>query len=159
MSNLRGGCMRSSLSLKTLLLVIAGLIAFCLVALTQGRNSSHASGLPVGAPAPGCPSDNAGLKLPPGFCATVFADGMGHARHMVVAPDGVLYVNTWSGRYYGNGKTHPGGFLVALQDKAGSGKADVIERFGETVQPVGAAVPVSASTKIPSTPKSTTASY
>ena len=37
-----------------------------------------------------------------GFCATVFADNIGHARHMVVAPNGVVYVNTWSGRYYAN---------------------------------------------------------
>jgi len=68
----------------------------------------------------------------------VFADGIGHARHMVVAPSGVLYVNTWSGRYYGNDTPHAGGFLVALQDKSGTGKADVIERFGETVQSGGA---------------------
>jgi len=47
-----------------------------------------------------CP--NAGLKLPPGFCATVFADQLGHARHLAVADNGVVYVNTWSGRYYGN---------------------------------------------------------
>ena len=84
-----------------------------------------------------CPNNDAGLKLPPGFCATVFADGIGHARHMVVAPNGVVYVNTWSGDYYGNDKTHPGGFLVALHDKTGSGKADVIERFGETAQSGG----------------------
>jgi glucose/arabinose dehydrogenase/cytochrome c5 len=76
--------------------------------------------------------------LPAGFCATVFADGIGHARQMAVAPNGVLYVNTWSGRYYGNDKPHAGGFLVALQDKSGTGKADVIERFGETVQAGGA---------------------
>jgi hypothetical protein len=49
-----------------------------------------------------CPNDDSGLKLPPGFCATVFADGIGHARHMVVTTNGVMYVNTWSGRYYGN---------------------------------------------------------
>jgi glucose/arabinose dehydrogenase/mono/diheme cytochrome c family protein len=85
-----------------------------------------------------CPNDDSGLKLPAGFCATVFADGIGHARHMVVAPSGVLYVNTWSGRYYGNDTPRPGGFLVALQDKSGTGKADVIERFGETVQSGGA---------------------
>jgi glucose/arabinose dehydrogenase/mono/diheme cytochrome c family protein len=85
-----------------------------------------------------CPSANSGLKLPPGFCATVFADGIGHARHMVVSPDGVLYVNTWSGVYYGNAAPHAGGFLVALQDKTGAGKADVIERFGETAQSGGA---------------------
>jgi glucose/arabinose dehydrogenase/mono/diheme cytochrome c family protein len=85
-----------------------------------------------------CPSDDSGLKLPAGFCATVFADDIGHARHMVVAPSGILYANTWSGRYYGNDTPHSGGFLVALQDKSGMGKADVIERFGETVQSGGA---------------------
>jgi len=85
-----------------------------------------------------CPNDDSGLKLPTGFCATVFADGIGHARHMVVGPNGVLYVNTWSGRYYGDDTPHPGGFLVALQDKSGAGKVDMIERFGETVQSGGA---------------------
>jgi glucose/arabinose dehydrogenase/mono/diheme cytochrome c family protein len=86
----------------------------------------------------GCPDNDSGLKLPPGFCASVFADGIGHARHLVVAPNGVVYVNTWSGRYYGNDTPHAGGFLVALQDTAGTGKADVSQRFGETVQSGGA---------------------
>ena len=67
-----------------------------------------------------CPNDDTGLKLPPGFCATVFADGIGHARHMAVTPGGVVYVNTWSGHYYGNDKPHEGGFLVALQDPSGN---------------------------------------
>jgi glucose/arabinose dehydrogenase len=86
----------------------------------------------------GCPQNDSGLTLPPGFCASIFADGIGHARHLVVAPDGVVYVNTWSGRYYGNDTPHAGGFLVALHDTSGTGKADVIERFGETVQSGGA---------------------
>ena len=81
-----------------------------------------------------CPAGDSGLKLPPGFCATVFADKIGHARHLVVAPNGVVYINTWSGRYYGNDKPHEGGFLVALQDTTGSGHADVNKRFGDTVQ-------------------------
>jgi glucose/arabinose dehydrogenase/mono/diheme cytochrome c family protein len=85
-----------------------------------------------------CPEDDSGLKLPPGFCATIFADGIGHARHLAVAPNGVVYVNTWSGRYYGNDTPHAGGFLVALQDTKGAGKADLIQRFGETVQSGGA---------------------
>jgi glucose/arabinose dehydrogenase len=99
---------------------------------------------PPGAPAHGaaaataCPQDDAGLKLPPGFCATVFADGIGHARQLVVAASGVVYVNTWSGRYYGNDAPHAGGFLVALQDTTGSGKADVQQRFGDTVHSGGA---------------------
>ncbi len=85
-----------------------------------------------------CPHDDSGLKLPAGFCATIFADGVGHARHLAVAPNGVVYVNTWSGRYYGNDTPHAGGFLVALQDTTGSGKANVNQRFGETVQNGGA---------------------
>jgi glucose/arabinose dehydrogenase len=85
-----------------------------------------------------CPADTTGLRLPAGFCATIFADGIGHARHMAVAANGVVYVNTWSGRYYGNEPPHAGGFLVALQDTAGAGTANVIQRFGETVQSGGA---------------------
>ena len=85
-----------------------------------------------------CLNDDNALTLPPGFCATVFADGIGHARHLVVSPSGVVYVNTWSGRYYGNDVPHAGGFLVALQNKNGTGKAEIIQRFGETVQSGGA---------------------
>src|ERR1700679_2128977 len=58
-----------------------------------------------------CPNDDSTLKLAPGFCASVFADGIGHARHLVVSPSGLVYVNTWSGRYYGNDVPHAGGFL------------------------------------------------
>jgi glucose/arabinose dehydrogenase len=43
-----------------------------------------------------CPETDSGLKLPAGFCATIFADGIGHARHLVVAANGVVYVNTWA---------------------------------------------------------------
>jgi glucose/arabinose dehydrogenase/mono/diheme cytochrome c family protein len=81
-----------------------------------------------------CAADNGGLTLPNGFCATVFADSIGHARHLVVAPNGTVYVNTWSGTYYGNDTPHPGGFVVALRDTTGDGKADIISRFGDSVQ-------------------------
>ena len=81
-----------------------------------------------------CPGDNGGITLPAGFCATVFADNIGHARHLVVAPNGVVYVNTWSGTYYGNDTPPPGGFLVALQDINGDGQADVTARFGDTIE-------------------------
>ena len=90
------------------------------------------------AKAKGCPNETNGLKLPAGFCATVFADGIGHARHLAVGSNGVVYINTWSGDYYDFDKVHEGGFLVALQDKSGSGRADVIERFGETQKTGGA---------------------
>lgn len=77
-----------------------------------------------------CPGDNGGLTLPSGFCATVFADNIGHVRHMTVAPNGVLYVNTWSGRFYHFDTPPAGGFLVALRDSKGDGHAQTIERFG-----------------------------
>jgi glucose/arabinose dehydrogenase/cytochrome c553 len=84
-------------------------------------------------PTGGAACDNdTGITLPPGFCATVFADKLGHPRQMVVAPDGVLYVNTWSGRYYQNDTPPPGGFLIALKDTHDDGHADVVQRFGET---------------------------
>ena len=124
--------MRNNLKNKTLLIGLAAFTAmYAGVSLTRARSQPHPLAGSKGEP---CTNDDSGLKLPSGFCATVFADGIGHARQMVVAPSGVLYVNTWSGRYYGNDTPHAGGFLVALQDKSGSGKADVIERFGETVQ-------------------------
>lgn len=116
---------------KTLIALVAifgGAVGLAWLAPGQTRADSAAA-----QKIEGCPASDAGLKLPAGFCATVFADGIGHARHMVMAPNGALYVNTWSGTYYGNEKPHEGGFLVALQDKTGSGKADVIERFGGTV--------------------------
>jgi glucose/arabinose dehydrogenase/mono/diheme cytochrome c family protein len=112
-----------------------------LAAMYAGSSSAPAKSRPHPGPdakSQACPNDDSGLKLPAGFCAAVFADGIGHARHMAVSPNGVLYVNTWSGRYYGDDKPHAGGFLVALKDKSGAGKADVIERFGETVQSGGA---------------------
>src|SRR5581483_11779681 len=87
---------------------------------------------------PSCANDDSGLKLSPGFCATIFADNLGHARHMAVAPNGVVYVNTWSGRYYDNKNTPEGGFLVALQGKSSTGKAEVVQRFGETEKTGGA---------------------
>ncbi len=76
-------------------------------------------------------ADIGNVTLSPGFCATIFADNLGHARHMVVAPNGVVYVNTWSGRYYANDKPPAGGFLLALKD-GGAGKAATVERFGDS---------------------------
>jgi glucose/arabinose dehydrogenase/mono/diheme cytochrome c family protein len=77
-----------------------------------------------------CAGDNGGITLPSGFCATVFADKIGHVRQMAVAPNGVLYVNTWSGLYYRNDTPPAGGFLIALRDTTGSGRADQVVRFG-----------------------------
>src|SRR5271163_851460 len=66
-----------------------------------------------------CQGGNGGLTLSPGFCATVFADNLGHVRHLVVAANGTVYANTWSGRYFPNSPPPPGGFLLALRDTKG----------------------------------------
>jgi glucose/arabinose dehydrogenase len=81
-----------------------------------------------------CAADNAGLTLPAGFCATVFADTIGHARHLAIAPNGDVYINTWSGRYYGNAPPPRGAFVVALRDTTRDGVADVITRFGDSIR-------------------------
>ena len=114
--------------------------------MSQGRTWIHwiagfgilLSGAALAAEAAGgkCAGDNAGLTLSPGFCATLFADHLGHARHLAVTGDGSVYVNTWSGEYYTYGhvdKLPAGGFLVALRDTRGSGHADLIKRFGDGV--------------------------
>jgi glucose/arabinose dehydrogenase len=82
-----------------------------------------------------CTGDNAGLTLPKGFCATIFADDLGSTRHIVVADDGTLYANT-SGR----AGFFSGGALIALKDKDGDGKADVNVHFGESVGGTGIAL-------------------
>jgi glucose/arabinose dehydrogenase len=81
----------------------------------------------------GCDQDNAGLMLPPGFCASVFADNIGRARHITVAPNGDVYVNTWSSSYT-ELKNAPGGYIVALRDTNRDGKADMVQRFGPVHQ-------------------------
>jgi glucose/arabinose dehydrogenase/cytochrome c5 len=128
--------MRNGLTNRTLAFALVAFAAVCLGDLIAPAHDQSNPAAAVKSQA--CPNDDTGLQLPVGFCATVFADGVGHVRHMVVAPSGILYANTWSGRYYGNDTPHAGGFLLALQDTSGSGKAGVIERFGETVQSGGA---------------------
>ena len=65
-----------------------------------------------------CEADNAGLTLPPGFCAVIVADNVGAARHMAVRDNGDLYVAI------NNRPGVPGG-VVALRDTDNDGKADV----------------------------------
>src|SRR5450432_1021980 len=108
-------------------------------AWSAGRRSAAALILLIGTAhsvpvrsASGCADSGTGITLSPGFCATIFADNVGHARHLVVSASGVVYVNTWSGVYYNSGPIPDGGFLVALQDTKNSGNADVVKRFGES---------------------------
>lgn len=70
------------------------------------------------ADAPACDPGNAGITLPPGFCAYLAAEGLGVARHMAVAANGDLYVAL------------QGGGVAALRSTKGDGRFDVKEKFG-----------------------------
>jgi glucose/arabinose dehydrogenase len=119
---------------------VQGVLALCLIAGaacakgdqtpadTAGTTPAGAAGAAPAATA--CPGDNDGLTLPAGFCATVFADSLGHARHIVVAANGDVYVNTQTDPSVPKGSTPDAPFVVALRDTTGDGKADVIVRFG-----------------------------
>jgi glucose/arabinose dehydrogenase len=76
--------------------------------------------LPAGMRPPGC---TAGLQLPEGFCATVFVENVPGVRHIVVAPNGDVFVNTQA---RGGGSAG----ILALRDTSGDGKADLQQRFG-----------------------------
>jgi glucose/arabinose dehydrogenase len=104
--------------------------AFGALLLTGLPSAAQDAGRTGAQAAEPCAGDNGGITLPAGFCATVFADNVGHARQMAVAPNGALYVNTWSGRYYRNDTPPAGGFLIALRDTTGHGRADEVVRFG-----------------------------
>ncbi len=64
-----------------------------------------------------CEPGDAGIALPPGFCATVFADGLGRARHLAIREDGAVFVMLRPGRGDRGG-------MVALRDADGDGVAD-----------------------------------
>ena len=69
---------------------------------------------------PVCAPDNAGLTLPPGFCAQVVADSVGTARHIAIAPNGDLYVALRDSN----------ASVVVLRDADGDGVAEQREKFG-----------------------------
>ena len=78
--------------------------------------------------APVCAADNAGLTLPAGFCASIFADSLGGARHMAIASNGdVLIIRQNRQR----GDTTGGGIMV-FRPQA-TGRAKFVGSFG----PVG----------------------
>ena len=103
------------------LLIVTAAPAAVSLAQDKGAATAKARGA--------CEPGNGGLTLPPGFCASVFADNLGRARQLTVAPNGDVYVNTWSSSYT-QLKNAPGGYVVGLRDTDKDGKADQIERFG-----------------------------
>jgi glucose/arabinose dehydrogenase len=67
-----------------------------------------------------CDTDNGGLHLPAGFCASVFADRVGAPRHIAVSASGDVYTML------------SGGAVLALRDTNGDGHADVRATFGRS---------------------------
>jgi len=70
--------------------------------------------------APVCAADNAGLTLPPGFCAQIVADSVGTARHIAIAPNGDVFVAL----------RDTNGGVMALRDGDGDGVAEQRQKFG-----------------------------
>lgn len=100
---------------------------------TVGADSTAAT---AAAPAATCPDTSAGLTLPTGFCATIFADSVMNGRHAVVASNGDVYITVegtapspekqMSGADKG---TAPYSF-AALRDTNHDGKADIVKHVG-----------------------------
>ena len=114
--------------------VLAAVTALSVIAVAGAFQAFHwqpESGASVGADigahhsAPKCDEGNGGITLPAGFCASVFADKLGAARHPVVAPNGDVYIALAVRR-----STATTGGVVVLRDTDDDGKADKQEAFG-----------------------------
>jgi glucose/arabinose dehydrogenase len=68
------------------------------------------------------PKSDVSLTIPNGFTATVFAAGLGKARHITVTPSGYIYVKLASSKKGNN--------IVRLKDQNGDGVADEEMDFG-----------------------------
>ncbi len=94
------------------------------LAVTAQCGGSGDSGAPTPPTTPTtsveCDNDNGGLSLPAGFCAAVFADNVGPARHIVVTASGDVYTML------------AGGGVLALRDTNGDGRSDVRATFGRS---------------------------
>src|SRR5258707_763695 len=69
------------------------------------------------------PKPDVTLTLPSGFSASVFADGLGKARHITVTANGYVYVKLASDK--------KGNSIVRLRDTNGDGMADQEVDFGK----------------------------
>lgn len=86
-------------------------LAVGLLALARGQSGPRS--------AANCAPDNGGITLPKGLCATVFADSLAGPRHLVVAPNGDVFVAL------------QGGGVIVLRDRNADGVADERNKFGD----------------------------
>jgi glucose/arabinose dehydrogenase len=68
-------------------------------------------------------ANNAGLKLPEGFSALIFADSLGQTRHIQVNTNGDVYASL--------SRLKNGGGIVCMRDQNGDGRADEIKYHGK----------------------------
>lgn len=101
------------MSVRAALLAVLGGVALAAGACARHNVATSAVG--------GC--DDA-IKLPPGFCATVFAESAGPVRHIVVRSNGDVFVGLLDQR------RQPGGVL-AFRDTDKDGHADLETQFGD----------------------------
>jgi glucose/arabinose dehydrogenase len=127
---------------STALRTAGGLAAALLLAACSGGGDANrgadsaAAANSAAAPAP-CTTGTADLTLPTGFCASVFADSIVHARHLAVASNGDVYV-TLEGTQPAPEKpisgadksAPPPASFVALRDTNADGRADSVKRVG-----------------------------
>ncbi|HEY9480489.1 MAG TPA: PQQ-dependent sugar dehydrogenase [Gemmatimonadaceae bacterium] len=117
---------------RGLVVALAAVLAACgasdsgQAAASDSNAAAHAANGDV---ATACTGDNGGITLPDGFCATIFADSVGGARHITVASNGDVFVQLLkAGRGLESG-TGQGG-IVALRDIDHDGRADTSASFG-----------------------------
>ncbi|MDQ3368918.1 MAG: hypothetical protein M3680_26130, partial [Myxococcota bacterium] len=84
--------MRSSLAHLSPSLFALAAVAGCGDNSNNGNRPDAATNPDASPSSQVCAADNGGITLPAGFCASVFADGLGRARHMAVTPSGDIFV-------------------------------------------------------------------
>lgn len=67
--------------------------------------------------------DNAGLRLPTGFSATLFANNIGSSRHITITKSGVVFAKL-------NAPNKDGKAIIRLEDTNKDGVADIISGWG-----------------------------
>ena len=84
----------------------------------KGTERETGSGPVTGA----APGKDTSIKMPSGFSANIVVEGLGRARHIVVAPNGVIFVKL--------ARVKDGKGIYRLQDTNGDGKPDQVTGFG-----------------------------
>ena len=106
----------------------SGVFISALITISGACASSNSNGADSPAMATraniACDPANAGLTLPAGFCALIAADSTGRPRHVVVAPNGDVYVAN-------DNRQQQRGGVLAMRDTDGNGTLDLVERFGD----------------------------